>query len=69
MPRRYMCQYGNCDSYDTVITVTLPGNPGERMRFCCPEHAGLYLVYRSMRYRNCKVTLKDLDHLVQEFNR
>jgi hypothetical protein len=37
-----MCQYGNCESRATSITVTWRG--GTRERFCCELHAALHLI-------------------------
>jgi hypothetical protein len=47
MAREYMCQYGNCDRTDTVITVT---DGMERAHFCCREHAGLWILRRAWMY-------------------
>ncbi len=41
----FICQYGNCDETDTPITIT-DRKAAERARFCCQEHAALYLMRR-----------------------
>jgi len=40
---RFLCEYGNCNSHDTRITVSTEGN---RARFCCEEHAALWIMQR-----------------------
>ncbi|SHG87935.1 hypothetical protein [Bradyrhizobium erythrophlei] len=42
MPREFMCHWGNCESTDTVISVTI--RRSEIPRFCCEEHAAAYLI-------------------------
>jgi hypothetical protein len=41
--REYICQYGNCHETDTPILITNK-RALERVRFCCEEHAALYLL-------------------------
>lgn len=49
MAREFMCQYGNCT--ETKITITVNDADGmEKPRFCCREHAGLYLLRRAWMY-------------------
>ena len=48
MAREYMCQYGNCAETKCDVLVSLQ-RAGERARFCCLEHAGLWLLQRSWR--------------------
>lgn len=46
MARERMCQFGNCT--ETTVQVTV--NTGdERPAFCCPEHAGLWLLRESWK--------------------
>ncbi len=45
--RDFVCQFGNCEETNTPIVVSTRGNPGERMRFCCAEHAARYLLRNS----------------------
>jgi len=40
---RFLCEYGNCNSYNTRITVSTEGT---RARFCCEEHAALWIMQR-----------------------
>jgi hypothetical protein len=42
----FMCQYGNCNSFNTPIIVS-DKKRMERARFCCAEHAALYLLRQS----------------------
>jgi hypothetical protein len=39
----FMCQWANCDKTDTPIIVS-EKDANERNRFCCAEHAALYLL-------------------------
>lgn len=49
MANEYMCNYGNCTETAVVVTVTDKVG-GERSRFCCQEHAGLYMLRRAWMY-------------------
>jgi hypothetical protein len=42
MPREFICQWGNCESTKTIISLNIRGS--ERPRFCCEEHAAAYLI-------------------------
>ena len=44
MARESICQYGDCAEYDTKISINYEGE--ERPRFCCTEHAALWLLAR-----------------------
>ena len=51
MPRDFICQWGNCESTKTIISVNIQGGGDdgtrrlpERPRFCCEEHAAAYLI-------------------------
>ena len=52
----FICQYGNCDKIDTPILVSNKRTL-ERDRFCCEEHAALYLL------RGC--SLDTLDRVME----
>lgn len=39
----FMCQYGNCEEICTPILISNKVTL-ERARFCCREHAALYLL-------------------------
>jgi hypothetical protein len=41
MQKYHMCQYGNCEKISTPVLVT---TKDERQRFCCDEHAALWLL-------------------------
>lgn len=43
--RTYMCRYGNCDSEDITVIVSVPrGGIMQRVRFCSEAHAALWLM-------------------------
>jgi hypothetical protein len=72
--REYMCQYGNCESYKTPIVVTLniSAGIGERLHFCSPAHAALWLLRRVPRHARLEslseqLSLSDLDTLREFF--
>lgn len=46
MAREFMCEYGNCEETQTPIRVNISDRQ-ERARFCCLEHAGLWLLRQS----------------------
>src|SRR4029077_11273943 len=54
----FVCQYGNCESFDTPILVSNKKRL-ERARFCCDLHAALYLM------RDASV--KDYDAMQEQF--
>jgi len=56
--RDLICEFGNCQSYDTPITVS-DREANERVRFCCREHAARYLL------RCC--SLATLDRVQEDF--
>jgi hypothetical protein len=56
----FICQYGNCEKLDTPIIVT-DKKRIERARFCCAEHAALYLL------RYC--SLAAYDRVQEQFRR
>jgi hypothetical protein len=41
MAREFTCQYANCQKTMVPIIITMPG---ERVRFCSPDHAAVYLL-------------------------
>ena len=43
MKRSFMCGYGNCIVAGEKVTISIPGDPGDRKRFCCLTHAVLWL--------------------------
>lgn len=47
MPREFVCSYGNCEETKLPIVCSLPGNPGERARFCCIDHAAIAMIRRA----------------------
>jgi hypothetical protein len=57
MSREFMCQYGNCSNESSehpyLVTHTTVWGGGkkerEQWRFCCTEHAALYLTERAKR--------------------
>lgn len=45
-----ICQYGNCTETETPISVNYKID--ERPRFCCGEHAALWLLRREWGFRS-----------------
>jgi hypothetical protein len=45
----FMCQYASCSETETPITVTIKGDPGDRVRFCCLTHLSLWSRNRAKR--------------------
>jgi hypothetical protein len=52
MAAEFVCQYGNCERTETPILVSNK-KALERARFCCAEHAALYLL------RDCSLAALD----------
>jgi hypothetical protein len=44
-----MCCWANCDNETVAITVTIKGNPAERLVFCCLDHASNKLAAMTAR--------------------
>lgn len=41
---RFICQYGNCEEEGDLPIIVSNKKKLERVRFCCQEHAVLYLL-------------------------
>lgn len=46
-----MCCWANCDNETVAVTVTIKGNPAERLVYCCLEHASNALTGRAEKAR------------------
>ena len=48
---QYLCEFWNCHEGGDMpapFTVSVPGDPGERKRFCSAAHAALWLILREL---------------------
>ncbi len=62
----YLCQYGDCHETDVPITVTIKGDPGERVRFCTTAHLALWAKTKAKRqaaYEAHKISVADQEEL------
>jgi len=60
MAKEYLCAYGDC--HETQVCVSINYRNEERPRFCCEEHAALWLIGR-YDYRKRVETEKLLERL------
>lgn len=67
MARERVCQYGNCEETETPIGVS--GLAGERPRFCCAGHAGLWLLQRHAQteHDTWDIICGNLDDLLERY--
>lgn len=47
MKRQFTCSYANCQKTEVPIIMVIPGDPGERARYCCIDHAMMGTIRRA----------------------